>query len=438
MTTEQTDPNAGFAKLLNHVMKIVDRAPAEEAPREAGQPLRRSGPVDTEGAPTITLIEDDYGILRWRIGDPVPRLTPLGGRRAVLPNVEGEVVWEHEIQDLGKNTVVGKLQDLDRSLNSNHGLRQLMKDGTLAKVEQISSEGPILVLIHGTFSKTEALLQELNSHPDGRDFLTWAQSNYKQVLAFDHSTVSVSPFLNALEVSRLLNQSAAEIDVVCHSRGGLVTRWWLQVLDRPDRKRRRAVMVACTLKGTSLAAPERLRKGLEHLSNMVRAASAVTSAVPFTTGIAGLMSIAAGAVGAVAHTPAVDAIFAMVPGLAAMSRIQNNSELNQLQASQGNMVECFGVKSNFEPPDVKIWEFWKVFNRPFERVKNALADDFVFRDKDNNPVQNDLVVDCEAMQGVPPFVLKEWCDFKTSNTVHHTNYFTQPDTVKFMKDKLRA
>jgi len=436
MSSAQGDPNYDFVKLLDQVTKDVDRGPA--AKTLVGPTPRRSGPVETEGSPTITLIEDDYGILRWRIGDPVPRVTSLGGRRAVVPNLEGEVIWEHEIQDLGTNTVVGKLQELDQSLNRNQSLRQLMKDGTLAKVEQISDQGPILVLIHGTFSKTEALLEELNSHNDGQDFLKWAKGNYAQVLAFDHPTISISPILNALEVSRILNQSAAEVDVVCHSRGGLVTRWWLEVLDRPDRKRRRAVMVACPLKGTSLAAPDRLRKGLEHLSNMVRAAGAVASAVPFTAGIAGLMSIAAGAVGAVAHTPAVDAIFAMVPGLASMSRIQNNSELNQLQASKGNTVDYFGVKSNFEPPDVKIWQFWKVFNSPVDRVKNALADDFVFRDKNNNPVQNDLVVDCEAMQGVPPFVLKEWCDFRTSSTVHHTNYFAQPDTVKFMKDKLSA
>jgi hypothetical protein len=126
-----------------------------------------------------------------------------------------------------------------------------------------------------------------------------------------------------------------------------------------------------------------------------------------------------------------------VPGLAAMSHIQNNSELNQLQALRGNSVDYFGVKSNFEPPpEVKIWQFWKAFNRPLDRFKNALADDFIFRDERGNAVQNDLVVDCKAMMGIPPCEVKEWCDFGNSPKVHHTNYFEQPETIKFIRAKL--
>ncbi len=438
MSTPQTgnlsrDPNQDLRDLLDQATDIL-REPQPEAPVQAP---RRAGPVTSEGTPTITLVEDEFGILRWRIGEPVPAITTLSGRRMVSPNVEGEVIWENEVQDLGTNTVTGMIQALDRKLNPNQGLREL-KDGALNKVDVngISPKGPILVFVHGTFSKTEAFLEELKSIQEGKDYLRWAQSNYAQILAFDHATISTNPFLNAFELARLLNQTKAAVDVVCHSRGGLVTRWWLEMLDRDDRERRRAVVAGSTLRGTSLAAPDRVRKGFEHLSNMVRAVGAVASAIPFTAGISGLMSIAASCVGAVAHIPAIDALFAMVPGLAAMSRIQNNTELADLQAAKGNAVEYFGVKSNFEPPEVKIWQFWKAFNRPLDRVKNALADDFIFRDEQGNPLPNDLVVDCEAMDGIPPCVVKEWCDFGTSPVVHHTNYFAQPETVRFIRAKL--
>lgn len=427
------DRNQTMRSLLDTATDILSE-PESNAPFES---LRRSGPVVTEGIPYITLIEDEFGILRWRIGDPLPAVTALAGRRMIQPNVEGEVIWEREIQDLGANNVIGMIQALDRKLNPNQGLR-VLKAGRLDKVDEksIADRGPILVFVHGTFSKTEAFLDELNSIQEGRDYLSWADNNYAQILAFDHATISTNPFLNALALSCLLNQTPAEVDVICHSRGGLVTRWWLEMLDRPDRKRRRVVVVGSTLRGTSLAAPDRVRKGFEHLSNMVRAVGTVASAIPFTAGISGLMSVAASCVGAVAHTPAIDALFAMVPGLAAMSRIQNNSELNQLQALRGNSVEYFGVKSNFEPPEVKIWQFWKAFNRPLDRVKNALADDFIFRDKNGKSVQNDLVVDCEAMMGIPPCEVREWCDFGTSAIVHHTNYFEQPETVNFIRAKL--
>lgn len=355
----------------------------------------------------------------------------------IQPNLEGHVIWEKEVQGLGSNSVIGLIQALDQKLNPNQGLR-VLKAGVLDKVDAkaIASQGPILVLVHGTFSKTEAYLEELKSIQEGRDYLSWADNNYAQILAFDHATISINPFLNALALSSLLNQTAAEVDVLCHSRGGLVTRWWLEMLDRPDRKRRRVVVVGSTLRGTSLAAPDRVRKGFEHLSNMVRAVGTVSSAIPFAAGISGLMSVAASSIGAVAHTPAVDALFAMMPGLGAMSRVQNNSELNQLQALRGNPVEYFGVKSNFEPPEVTLWQFWKAFNRPLGRIKNALADDFIFRDKDGNSVQNDLVVDCEAMMGIPASIVKEWCDFGTSAVVHHTNYFAQPQTIDFIRAKL--
>jgi hypothetical protein len=45
----------------------------------------------------------------------------------IQPNVEGEVIWEKEIQNLGTNTVVGMIQTLDRKLNQNQGLRELKK-----------------------------------------------------------------------------------------------------------------------------------------------------------------------------------------------------------------------------------------------------------------------------------------------------------------------
>ncbi len=75
----------------------------------------------------------------------------------------------------------------------------------------------------------------------GKAFLESARSAYGQVLAFDHPTVSVSPFLNALDLSRQLATTDAEIDVICDSRGGLVVRWWLDVLDRERTQVRRAV-----------------------------------------------------------------------------------------------------------------------------------------------------------------------------------------------------
>lgn len=103
-----------------------------------------------------------------------------------------------------------------------------------------AATGRILLFVHGTFSKSEALFDQLNdpNFPAGRDFLGRALQHYAQVLAFNHPTISVSPLLNALDLARLLADTAADIDVVCHSRGGLVTRWWLEAFDRGPGRRR--------------------------------------------------------------------------------------------------------------------------------------------------------------------------------------------------------
>ena len=431
---QQPSQNANdrMRTMLDDAAQIV-QAPE---PEELRDHKRRSGPVEGDSTPVITLVEDQFGILRWQIGDPLPVITALGGRRMIQPNIEGEVIWEAEVRNLGSNTVIGMIQALDARLNGNHGLR-VLRAGKFEKVHKTSipAEGPILVLVHGTFSKTEAFLDQLNQIDEGRHYLSYVASHYKAVLAFDHATLSTSPLLNALELSRHLNQTTAEVDVISHSRGGLITRWWLEMLDRPDRKRRRAVVVGSTLRGTSLAAPDRVRKGFEHLSNVIRGVGEGAALVDFTAGISGLIGIAAICVGAAGKLPAVDAMLAMVPGLSAMSRIQNNAELSQLQVTRGNPVEYFGVKSNFEPPEVSIWQFWKAFNRPLDRIKDALADDFIFQ-RDGQPIENDLVVDCEAMSGVPPCEVADWCDFGTNAVVHHTNYFEQPETVRFIRDKL--
>jgi hypothetical protein len=53
-----------------------------------------------------------------------------------------------------------------------------------------------------------------------KDSSTCNRVNYDQVLTFDHYTVSRSPVLNALELPRIMAFSTADVDIICHSRGG--------------------------------------------------------------------------------------------------------------------------------------------------------------------------------------------------------------------------
>src|SRR5262249_46077537 len=154
----------------------------------------------------------------------------------------------------------------------------------------------------------------------------WA-SHYAAVLAFEHPTIAVSPFLNALDLAAALKPYGnLPVDIVCHSRGGLVALWWMHMVDRQDRQKR-CIFLGSPLQGTSLANPAKLRSSLNLLANVGKlvgdiGGTAGILALPMT-----LIKVISSVIDAAASVPLLDAALAMIPGLSAQSRIDNNHEL---------------------------------------------------------------------------------------------------------------
>jgi hypothetical protein len=262
------------------------------------------------------------------------------------------------------------------------------------------------------------------------------------VLLFEHPTLAVGPWLNALDLARAFGDTRAEIDVVCHSRGSLVVRWWLEVLSRHLLQRARVVYCGGPLMGTGLASPYRLRSALKLLTNFAaaldKASGLAALAVPLFAVVQGLMALVASATSVVARTPVADAVVAMVPGLAAMSRfgpdgkefISGNYELEKLGFGLAQApANYFAVTSNFESPAVG-WRFWEAFRDVKTRIADA-ATDVLFSG------ENDLVVDTASMTriGVDAVIqdATRRLDFGTNAQVHHLNYFSQPQTAAFIR-----
>ncbi len=201
------------------------------------------------------------------------------------------------------NQVIEALAKLDDTLTPTRGLRRWTNGAGVAIAKPPA--GRLLLLVHGTFSKGEMFFEELAATPDGQAFLATAEQKYDAVLTFDHPTLSMSPWLNALDLSRALDGAAGPIDVICHSRGGLVTAWWL-FHARPPVKR--VVFAGSPLEGTSLAAPARLKAALDLLGNLARAvgtmSSSAATAVPLLAAAGGLMKILGGMLSFGAGTPA--------------------------------------------------------------------------------------------------------------------------------------
>jgi pimeloyl-ACP methyl ester carboxylesterase len=305
-----------------------------------------------------------------------------------------------------------------------------------------------LLFVHGTFSKSDMFQDELGAIAEGRALLGRVEQKYNgSVFAFDHPTLAVSPWINALDLEGALINVTGDIDVICHSRGGLVVAWWLR---NARRNVKNVVFVASPLQGTSLASPAHLRSALDYFANIATAvkvtAGAASTFAPFMTAVQGLAAIVSGILHATANTPLADAAVAIVPGLAGQSRVANNFEIDRLIREKWVSPATFhAVMSNFKPSgDDPVWKFWKFFQNPKDRLlgwgASAIFDE-----------PNDLCVNTQSMTqtyrkpggpgaalpGIEAIDPLNVHDFKESRTVHHTNYFRQPETVDFLIKQLR-
>src|SRR6185436_4644206 len=99
------------------------------------------------------------------------------------------------------NEVVAKLEQLDLSLTPARGLRQWV-NGQPGPIKKLAPKGRVLLLVHGTFSRGDMYFEEFAATPDGQGFLTACAKKYDAVVTFDHPTLAMSPWINALDLSQ--------------------------------------------------------------------------------------------------------------------------------------------------------------------------------------------------------------------------------------------
>lgn len=387
---------------------------------------------------TLTLVENDAGF-SFELGGG---LRPVGLRPArrggIITATSGTPVWTSEFERLAPGRLKDKLDEIDKKLTPTQGLFRWRTDGVIEEVREPQAKSRnkrILLLVHGTFSHG-AMYEKAFSDPagPGKDFLTWAFTTYDEILLFNHPTLAVPAWLNASELARCFDGCAAKIDVICHSRGGLVVRWWLDVL-RPGRADTRVVYVAVPLAGTGLASPPRLTETLNYLANLAGFLGNLTDKVGdfagwakifFSVG-AGLMQIVSTLIRGAAAIGVADAAVHLVPGFLSMARMSNNSEIKHLRRLSLPTEGRFAIKSNYNlaKPGLKLWRY---VTEAKQRLGNYGADVLFAAD-------NDLVVDTGSMDDlrqelrIPSTQIH---DFKTSE-VHHCGYFAQVQTYQFMR-----
>ncbi len=399
------------------------------------QTLRRSRRRRVEDTTQMLSLVEVDGLLAWEPGFRTDSHLRHRRRRRGERPASGEVLKQFKFEKLQPNQVTGFLVDLDKKLTPHQGLRQW--DGAkLVAVAKAPTAGPVLLFVHGTFSNNDNFFENLQSTREGAAFLSRAMKRYKSVLAFDHPTLSVSPIHNALDLAEHFRGSNAVVDVVAHSRGGLVTRWWFEALSPNPNLRGNAVLVGSPLAGTSLAAPPKLRSSLKLLTNFGRALTAVSSmasaAVPLLVGVTGLMKVVTSITSFAAHTPLVDTVVALVPGINGQSRVGNSQDLQRLRAAAANAKRSYhAIGSNFEP-EQPGWRFWRYFTNPKKHGLD-LVTDMVFQ------ADNDLVVDTDSMNDLADGLSipkSKTFIFPTRDDVHHLNYFEKRETLEHLSEWL--
>jgi hypothetical protein len=264
-------------------------------------------------------------------------------------------------------------------------------------------EGRALLLVHGTFSTPhggfggipQATMTELHERYDGR------------VAAFEHHSVSVTPKENADLLASLVPAGVSvEVDVVTHSRGGLVGR---EIASAAAIAVPGLVMVASPNAGTVLADREHLSDLLDRITDLAQFVP--DNGVTDTLGLllAVVKQVAVGAVGG------LDGLMAMNP---------EEPYLAGLNGRPAPAALLRAVAADYEPPR----------GAPLARVARDGATDLVFDKADN-----DLVVPtlgCWDVEGSAGFPIADRLVLEASASVDHNSYFRQAEVAQQLLDWL--
>lgn len=269
-------------------------------------------------------------------------------------------------------------------------------------------KGPrLLAFVHGTFSSCKGGFGDLE-----KTLLPAVVEAYDgNVVGFDHWTLSRSPSENAQAFLRALpTVGGLEVDLVTHSRGGLVARALTELQTQTSVRFGRVVFVGTPNAGTPLADSRNLTKFIDHLTNvsLLLPKFSVVMVVDLILSVVKWLA-----------TRATDSL----PGLVAQSPTDPFlRELNSVTSVP--RARYAAVAANYEPDEGLL-----------SRLTDAGADLLM-------NVDNDLVVPTVSITTVDPgaspspLVADRIYHFD-GQKVHHTNYFEQDETVQFIRQVLR-
>jgi pimeloyl-ACP methyl ester carboxylesterase len=272
-------------------------------------------------------------------------------------------------------------------------------------------KGPSLLFIHGTLSRTSAAFGSLPSA-----FVERLHERYSgRVFAFDHPTASASPLENAHWLAeRLPPDASLEVDIVAHSRGGLVARElaersMMAGITAGALRVRRLTFVATPNAGTRFCQVKYVGALLDSLTNLIGLApdNPVTDTLEIICAVA--KQIAVGA-------------FRGLDGLMAMD--PDGEYLRELNRGGATDTLYCAVSADFDP-------------KPGDSVRRRLRDrvtDAIFLGE-----PNDLVVPTRgvhAANGAACFPIEDVLEFRATEAIDHSGFWKRTELHEFLDRRL--
>jgi hypothetical protein len=225
--------------------------------------------------------------------------------------------------------------------------------------------GRALLFIHGTFSTAHSAFSQI---PDAT-FAELYRRYGGRVFAFNHYSLSHDPRRNVEWLLAHVQAQPLEVDIVCHSRGGLVARTLAQSpsafgLDTSRVKVRRVVFVGVPNNGTLLTQPDHMVHMLDRFTTALNLfpTGVVTETLEAILSVVKI--VGHGALGG------LDGLSAMRPG---------GDFLNALNAGREDGSRYYAIAANYEPVDEGLKTLLTgsvtdaVMDRVFEHVPNDLV-----------------------------------------------------------------
>ncbi|WP_432378277.1 esterase/lipase family protein [Duganella sp. P38] len=223
------------------------------------------------GTPPLpaSLIEDEaLHIVRHRNSGCVQFVFPANGAGASSPALVSQG-WDWIVQaslragERMTQVMINKIEQHNKpeqllALSRGHGQPVMPEDLAAARGRKV------LLLVHGLFSSVEGGFADL-------DLQALLQRYEGRVFGYDHWTVAKTPQQNALNLLQRLPPDAGwELDILCHSRGGLVVRSLLTegMADIAQARAGRiagvgkVIFVAAANQGSPLASPDDIKQFL--------------------------------------------------------------------------------------------------------------------------------------------------------------------------------